>query len=101
MNHTTTHTALPASNPYAVFRQRIDVLGRQLDGLLSLICKWVLMLIPVLFAVAHIAATGETSISMRWQNSTAWRFRSMTPVCGPTGFTVRESIWRNSRFYSA
>ncbi len=34
-------------------------LQTRLENLLSLVCKGVLMLIPVLFAVAHIAADGE------------------------------------------
>ncbi len=37
------------------------MMQNRLENLLSLICKRVFLLIPVLFAVAHVAADGETS----------------------------------------
>ncbi len=69
MNHTTTDPALPDFNPFAGIRLRIAMVGRRLDKLFSLVCKGVLVLMPVLFAVAHIAADGETSNFVR-----GWKF---------------------------
>ena len=69
MNHiTTTDPALPDSDLFAVIRLRIALVLRCVDNLFSLICKGVLLLLPVLFAVAHVPAdeavwnfaTGET-----------------------------------------
>jgi len=89
MNRTTTHTALPDSNLHLIIRHRIDVHGRQLDGLLSLICKWVLMLIPVLFAVAHLAATGETSnFVRRWKFDPLYDLISTYTTRSPAGWAM-------------
>ena len=63
MNHTTTDPALPESDPYAVISQRIALARRRLDNLFSLISVGVLLLMPVLFAVAHNAADGAA-----WKN---------------------------------
>jgi hypothetical protein len=53
MNHSTPNIALPDSDSHFIIRPRIDVLGSRLDDLLSILCKWVLRLMPALFVVAH------------------------------------------------
>jgi hypothetical protein len=58
MDQTTTNPALPDPDPYAEFRRRIAMWRWRLDRALSFTCKAVLVLIPVLFALAHIAADG-------------------------------------------
>lgn len=70
MNHTTTDHALAESDPYAVISQRIALARRRLDNLFFLISVGVLLLMPVLFAVAHNAADGAV-----WKNgaSVEWR----------------------------
>ena len=75
MNHTITDPALPESDPYAVIRQRIALARRHLDNLFSLISVGVLLLMPVLFAVAHIAADGAV-----WNFATGERFSPMFNV---------------------
>ncbi len=75
MNHTTTDPALPESDPYAVIRQRIALARRRLDNLFSLSCVGVLLLMPVLFAVAHIAADGAV-----WNFVTGEKFSPMFDV---------------------
>ncbi len=75
MNHTTPHPALPDSNPYAVFHLRIALARRRLDNLFSLISVGALLLMPVLFAVAHIAADGAV-----WNFATGEKFNPMFDV---------------------
>jgi multisubunit Na+/H+ antiporter MnhB subunit len=94
MNHTTTDPALPESAPYADTRQRIALARRRLDNLFSLISVGVLLLMPVLFVVAHIAADGAV-----WNFATGEKFITMFNVmssfsrpCGPRGFTNMESV---------
>ncbi len=58
-------------------------LQTRLENLLSLVCKGVLMLIPVLFAVAHIAADGEP-----WNFATGETFSPMFNV-------VSAYAWRS------
>ena len=55
MNHITTDPALSDSDLHAVIRQRIALARRRLDNLFSLSSVGVLLLMPVLFAVAAIA----------------------------------------------
>ena len=75
MNHTTTDYSLPGSDPYAVILQRIALARRRLDNLFSLISVGVLLLMPVLFAVAHIAADGAV-----WNFATSEKFSPMFDV---------------------
>ncbi len=75
MNHTTTDPALPDSDPFAVIRQRIALVRRRLDNLFSIISVVLLLLIPVLFAVAHIAADGAV-----WNFATGEKFSPMFNV---------------------
>jgi hypothetical protein len=86
MNHATTAPALPESDPYAVIRQRIALARRRLDKLLSLISVGVLVLMPVLFAVAHIAADGAV-----WNFATGEKFSSMFNVMSSYFKTLRSS----------
>ncbi len=58
-------------------------LQTRLENLLSLVCKGVLMLIPVLFAVAHIAADGEP-----WNFATGETF-------SPAFNVVSSYAWRS------
>ena len=75
MNHTTTDPALPKSDSYAVIRQRIAMARRRLDNLFSLSCAGVLLLMSVLFAVAHIAADGAV-----WNFASGEKFSPMFNV---------------------
>ena len=75
MNCTTTNPALPESDSLAVIRQRIALARRRLDSLFSLISVGVLLLMPVLFAVAHIAADGAV-----WNFATGEKFSPMFNV---------------------
>jgi hypothetical protein len=86
MNHITTDPALPDSDPYAVIRQRIALARRRLDNLFSLISVGVLLLMPVLFAVAHIAADGAV-----WNFATGEKFSPMFNVMSSYFKTLRSS----------
>ena len=83
MNHTTTHSALPDSDPYAVFCHRIATVRRRLDNLFSLSCVGVLLLMPVLFAIAHIAADGAV-----WNFATGEKF-------SPAFNVISSYAWRS------
>ena len=83
MNHTTTDPALPDFDPYAHIRLRIAGLRGRLDYLFSLTCMGVLLLIPVLFAVAHIAADGE-----EWNFATGEKF-------SPAFHVISSYAWRS------
>ncbi len=94
MYHITTDPALPESDPYAFIRLRIALARRGLDNLFSLISVGVLLLMPVLFVVAHIAADGEV-----WNFATGEKFSPMFNVmssfsrpCALRGFTNMESV---------
>lgn len=69
MNKPTPTHDLPISNRFTDIRIRIAGAGRCLEKLASLLCVGVLLLMPFLFAVAHIAAEGETSNFV-----TGWQF---------------------------
>ena len=69
MNRTNTHLTLPDSNHYAVFRQRIATAQRRMENLFSLSCVGVLLLMPIMFALAHIAADGAV-----WNFATGEKF---------------------------
>lgn len=45
------------------------MIHHRLENLLSFACKWVLILMPVLFVIGHVAADGEIS-----NYATGWRF---------------------------
>ena len=62
-------------------------LQTRLENLLSLVCKGVLILIPVLFAVAHIAADGAV-----WNFATGEKFSPMFNVMS-SYFTTLRSSW--------
>ena len=83
MNDATTHPDLADSYPYAVFCQRIATARRRLDNLFSVISVGVLLLIPVLFAVAHIAADGAA-----WNFATGEKFNPIVHV-------VSSYAWRS------
>ena len=86
MNHTTTDPALPESDPYAVIRQRIALARRRLDNLFSLISVGGVLLMPVLLAVAHIAADGAV-----WNFATGEKFSPMFNVMSSYFKTLRSS----------
>jgi hypothetical protein len=83
MNHITTDPALPDSDLFAAIRQRTASTRRRLDNLFSLTCVGVLLLMPVLFAVAHIAADGAA-----WNFATGEKFSPMFNV-------VSSYAWRS------
>ena len=74
---------VPDPVPDFGIRHQIATLGRWLENLLSFICIGVLMLIPVLFAVAHIAADGAA-----WNFATGEKFSPMFNV-------VSSYAWRS------
>ncbi len=73
------------THPYQPMNSEIPNprLQTRLENLLSLVCKGVLMLIPVLFVVAHIAADGEP-----WNFATGEKFNPMSNV-------VSSYAWRS------
>lgn len=89
MNHTTTDPALPEFDPYANILLRIAMVRRRLDKLFSLICKGVLFLLPVLFAVAHVAADGQTSNFVRgWKFDPLYDLISTYTTRSPAGWAM-------------
>jgi len=89
MNHSTPNIALPDSDSHYIIRPRINVLGSRLDGLLSILCKWVLRLMPALFVVAHIAATGETSNFVKhWKFDPLYDLISTYTTRSPAGWAI-------------
>jgi len=83
MNHTTTDPALPDSDSYAEIRRRIAKARRWLENGVSLTCIGVLLLIPVLFAVAHIGADGAA-----WNFATGEKFNPALNI-------VSSYAWRS------
>ena len=69
MNHTTTDPALPKSAPCGDIRLRIAGAGIRMENLFSLSCVGVLLLMPIMFALAHIAADGAV-----WNFATGEKF---------------------------
>jgi hypothetical protein len=83
MNCTTTNPALPNSNPFTYIRQRIAQARRRMENLFSLSCVGVLLLMPIMFALAHIAADGAA-----WNFATGEKFN-------PIFNNVSSYAWRS------
>ena len=61
----------------------------RLENLLSLVCKGVFLLIPVLFAVAHVAADGKTSnYTMGWKFDPMYDHISTYASRSPAGWAM-------------
>ena len=64
-----TDPALPKSAPCGDIRLRIAGAGIRMENLFSLSCVGVLLLMPIMFALAHIAADGAV-----WNFATGEKF---------------------------
>jgi len=83
MDHPTPHPLFPCLAPGSKLLQQIAALRKWLDQLSSFVCKTALVLIPVLFAAAHIAADG-----VAWNFATGEKFSPMFNV-------VSSYAWRS------
>jgi hypothetical protein len=83
MNHPAPQSPFPFLSPDSKVFQRIAAMRQWLDRALSFTCKTALLLIPVLFAVAHIAADGEP-----WSFATSEKFSPMFHV-------ISSYAWRS------
>jgi len=83
MNHPTPQPLFPCLAPGSKLLQRIAAIRQWLDRALSFTCKAVLVLIPVLFAVAHIGADGEP-----WDFATGEKFNPFYNV-------ISSYAWRS------
>ncbi len=83
MDHPASHPLFPCLAPDSKLFQRIVAFRKWLDCVLSFTCKTVLVLIPVLFAVAHIAADGEP-----WDFATGEKFN-------PFFHVISSYAWRS------
>ncbi|RPJ32087.1 MAG: hypothetical protein EHM17_14120 [Verrucomicrobiaceae bacterium] len=83
MDHPASQPLFPSLAPDSKLLQRIAALRRWLDRLLSFSCKTVLVIIPVLFAVAHIGADGEP-----WDFATGEKFNPLFHV-------ISSYAWRS------
>jgi hypothetical protein len=83
MDHSTPQPLFPCLAPDSKLLQQIAAFRRWLDRLLSFSCKTVLVLIPVLFAVAHIGADGEP-----WDFATGEKF-------SPFFHVISSYAWRS------
>jgi len=83
MDHPASQPLFPCLAPDSKLIQQITALRRWLDRLLSFTCKTVLVLIPVLFAVAHIGADGEP-----WDFATGEKFN-------PFFHVISSYAWRS------
>jgi hypothetical protein len=75
MNHPAPVHDFLSPEVQAVIRQRVGLAARCLESLFSKVCVATLLLIPVLFAVAHHAAEGEP-----WNFATGEKFNPMFHV---------------------
>ena len=83
MNHPTLARYFLSPDVQAEIRQRIALAARRVEKLFSLACVTALLLIPVLFAVAHIAADGAA-----WNFATGEKFNPLVHV-------VSSYAWRS------
>jgi hypothetical protein len=83
MDHPASQPLFPCLAPDSKLFQRIVAFRKWLDCVLSFTCKTVLVLIPVLFAMAHIAAAGEP-----WEFATGEKFN-------PFFHVISSYAWRS------
>ncbi len=88
MDHPTPQPLFPCLAPDSKLLQRTAAFRIWLDRLLSFTCKTVLVLIPVLFAVAHIAADGEP-----WNFATGEKFNPFFNVISAYAWRSPDGHW--------
>lgn len=89
MNQSLLDPTLPDSAHCIVIDFQFTQIRRHVENMLSLICVGVLILIPVLFALAHFAADGQTSNFVRgWQFDPRYDLISTYTTRSPAGWAI-------------
>lgn len=89
MNQSQLSQSFPPSDLRIGYQHRMYSMGRHVENLLSLICVSILILIPVLFVLAHFAAEGQTSNFVRgWQFDPRYDLISTYTTRSPAGWAI-------------